>query len=291
MSKYTTEVRYICETYAGHTESQDYTKVEDVIANSLNKVFDFDFPMFDESYRSVLETKILRHYYTREIGFETVGLWKHFLNMRLNEIMPYYNKLYASELLEFNPLYNVKYDISHQGSESGTSSDEIDSTELTTRNLSDAETRNMTDAETKNLTDTIEANTSVSTDDDTLDKYSDTPQGGLSGLLNDTYLTNARKIEKNTDTDTDYDETGRHTGTDTILRTGTDTFVRTGTNNLSIDNNKNSEFSNTDQYLRHVEGNNGAKSFSQLLMEFRESFLNIDMMIINELNDLFMGVW
>ena len=149
----------------------------------------------------------------------------------------------------------------------------------------------MTDAETKNLTDTIEANTSVSTDDDTLDKYSDTPQGGLSGLLNDTYLTNARKVEKETDTDTDYDETGRHTGTDTILRTGTDTFVRTGTNNLSIDNNKNSEFSNTDQYLRHVEGNNGAKSFSQLLMEFRESFLNIDMMIINELNDLFMGVW
>ena len=291
MSKYTTEVRYICETYAGHTESQDYGKVDEIIANSVKKIFDFDFPIFDESYRNVLETKIIRHYYTREIGLETVGLWKHFLNMRLNEIMPYYNKLYESELLEFNPLYNVKYDITHQGSESGTSSDEIDGTELTTRNLSDAETRNMSDAETKNLTDTIEANTSVSTDDDTLDKFSDTPQGGLSGLLNDTYLTNARKIEKDTDTDTDYDETGRHTGTDTILRTGTDTFVRTGTNNLSIDNNKNSEFSNTDQYLRHVEGNNGAKSFSQLLMEFRESFLNIDMMIINELNDLFMGVW
>lgn len=71
-------------------------------------MFDFQFPIFDESYRSVIETKILRHYYTREIGLETVGLWKLKLNTKLNEIMPYYNKLYKSELIEFNPLYDVE---------------------------------------------------------------------------------------------------------------------------------------------------------------------------------------
>ena len=72
-----------------------------------SKVFDFDFPIFDESYRNVLENKILKHYYTREIGAETVGLWKHWLCTRLNEIMPYYNQLYNSTLLEFNPFYDV----------------------------------------------------------------------------------------------------------------------------------------------------------------------------------------
>ena len=62
MSKYTTEVRFICETLAGYDESQGYNKVEDIIADARPKIFDFDFPIFDESYRNVLETKIIKHY-------------------------------------------------------------------------------------------------------------------------------------------------------------------------------------------------------------------------------------
>lgn len=251
MSKYTTEVRFICETAAGFTESQDYNKIDQVIAGSLSSIFDFTFPIFDENYRTVLETKILRHYYTREIGLETVGLWKHFLNMRLNEIMPYYNKLYESELLEFNPLYNVKYDSSHQGSASGRTDG----------------TQHGTIAE--DISDERDVNRDY--EDNGIDKFSDTPQGGLTGLTNDTYLTNARMIKNE----------GESTDDENYTR---DRDVTT--------NNTNAEqFSNTDAYLRHVEGNNGAKSFSELLMQFRETFMNIDMMIINDLNDLFMGVW
>lgn len=251
MSKYTTEVRFICEHAAGFTESQDYNKIEEVIAGSLSNVFDFEFPIFDENYRPVLETKILRHYYTREIGLETVALWKHFLCMRLNEIMPYYNKLYESELLEFNPLYNVKYDSSHQGSTSGTNRDT--DTGTMSEDISDSRNREN------------EYN------DDTLDKFSDTPQGGLTGVVNDNYLTTARKVESE--------------------GTGSEEETYTRDRDVSTSNTKNGTFSNTDTYLRHVEGNNGAKSFSELLMQFRETFMNIDMMIINDLNDLFMGVW
>ena len=107
MSKYTTQVRFICENYAGLTESVGYGKVDEIIASARKKVFDFPYPIFDETYRNVLETKILKHFYTREIGAETVGLWKLWLNTKMNEIMPYYNKLYKSELLDFNPLYDV----------------------------------------------------------------------------------------------------------------------------------------------------------------------------------------
>ena len=108
MSHYTTEVRFICEQYAGEFTSSDYSTVESVIENSRKKIFDFDFPIYDESYRSVLETKILKRYYTREIGFETVALWKFWLNKRLNEIMPYYNQLYESQLLEIDPLLSFR---------------------------------------------------------------------------------------------------------------------------------------------------------------------------------------
>ena len=115
MSKYTTEIRFICEDAAGYDESKGYADVDEIISKSIDKIFSFDFPLFDGQYRDVLCTKILRHYYTREIGFETVGLWRLKLQTKLNEIMPYYNQLYLSELLKFNPLYDVDLKTTHVG--------------------------------------------------------------------------------------------------------------------------------------------------------------------------------
>ena len=123
MSRYTTEVRYICEKYAGLDKSAEYTDVKEVINNSWEKIFDFDFPIFDEAYKPILCKKIIKHYYTREIGLETVALWKLKLDTLMNEIMPYYNKLYQTELLSFNPLYDADYTKTHEGSDSGEGTD------------------------------------------------------------------------------------------------------------------------------------------------------------------------
>ena len=60
-----------------------------------------DYPIFDETHREELNKKIIDHYYLREIGFETVGLFKRHLNVRLNEIMPYYNELYKTIAVEY----------------------------------------------------------------------------------------------------------------------------------------------------------------------------------------------
>lgn len=235
MSKYTTELRYICETYAGYDESQDYTKIDDIINNSRDKIFDFNFPIFDENYRSVLETKIIRHYYTREIGAETVGLWKHFLNMKMNEIMPYYNKLYESELLKFNPLYD--YDLYRKRD---------------TENIGRG-----TDTGTRKNSSTSNSNS------DNWQMYSDTPQGGLHGVRNETYLTNATHTTSDNEND----------------------IQSTETRNLA------NTYNSTEDYLEHVYGKSAGVSYSKMLMEYRETFLNIDMKIINDLNDLFMNIW
>lgn len=96
MSNFTTELRYICEAYAGFSDSVGLDKFEEVINGSVEKIFDFDYPIFMESYRKVLEKKILTHYYTREIGYETVGRWKLALRSKMQEIMPYYNELYKN---------------------------------------------------------------------------------------------------------------------------------------------------------------------------------------------------
>lgn len=83
------------------------------IRTLMNNGFDFglqDYPIFDESYRKVLNQKILYHYYENEIGFETAALFKFYLNNKMNEIMEYYNTLYKvqKEMLDKNLLiFNV----------------------------------------------------------------------------------------------------------------------------------------------------------------------------------------
>lgn len=111
MSNYTTEIRYICEQYAGLKESVGLSQIDTVLDAAIPKVFDFDFPIFEESYRAVLERKILMHFYTREIGYETVGRWKLRLRSKLNEVMPYYNELYknAGQFGRINIFDNVDY--------------------------------------------------------------------------------------------------------------------------------------------------------------------------------------
>lgn len=156
MSKYTTEVRYICESYAGLKQSVGFDSVETVITAAVPKVFNFSFPIFDEAYRNVLCTKILREFYTREISEETVGLWKLRLSQKLNNIMPYYNQLYRSELVVFNPLYDVDVTRTHTGNRNEESNTNSNGT--------------------------------------TYDLYSDTPQNGLSGVDNENYLTSADKV-------------------------------------------------------------------------------------------------
>ena len=62
------------------------------------------YPIFDEEYRSILNAKIIKHYYFNEIGQETAELFKFMLNQKLNEIMPYYNTLYTEKAKLINNL-------------------------------------------------------------------------------------------------------------------------------------------------------------------------------------------
>lgn len=251
MSKYTTEVRYICESYAGYDESKGYSSVDSILTTSAPMVFNFDFPIFDEAYRLILEKKILRHFYTREISEETVGLWKLRLEDKMNLIMPYYNKLYNSELLNFNPLYDTDYTINHSGEGEDTLVETnnntrtfnkdtgVDETTGNTRTLNTTETntntRTLNTSEGNNNTRTLnttdaESNSSANKNV-RWDLFSDTPQGGINGITadadsvaNNTYLTNARKI---TDDGTGSTSSRQLNQTGTIGDSGTKT--NTGT--------------------------------------------------------------
>lgn len=81
-----------------------------------------EYPIFDESYREHLNTLIVGRYRFREIGSETAALFRHHFLQTLLEIMPYYNRLYETAQLQFDPLKDVDYTETSSGSSSGTSS-------------------------------------------------------------------------------------------------------------------------------------------------------------------------
>lgn len=279
MSKYTTEVRFICENKSGLEISGGSGDVDSIIANSWNKIFTSKAPFFDEEYRSILCQKILKHYYLREICCETVGIWTLWMNTRLEEIMPYYNQLYESAKIEFNPMHNVDLTSKHDRNVEGTSKEDGTRTDNTTGK------RILTGNRDTDNTSVGTRNTSNSSDETKRDLYSDTPQGAITGLENENYLTNARKITDN------VNGTGNEE-TNTTEKSGTD-YSETENTTGKIDGvtSNTGKTNTTEDYLETIIGKQGTESFSSLLNEFRETFLNIDMLVIEEFNDLFFGLW
>lgn len=62
-------------------------------------------------------------------------------------------------------------------------------------------------------------------------------------------------------------------------------------NKSQIGDESESVGNNNEDYERHLYGNNGNKYNIELLNDIKNNLLNIDMLIINELQDLFMGIY
>lgn len=287
MSKYTTEVRFICESKSGLENSKGCDDVDEILNNSWNKIFTTKAEIFDANYRAVICKKILKHYYLREICSETVGIWKLWLNTRLEEILPYYNQLYKSALLEFNPLYDVNVTRTHNRTIDENKTENGTTTETSTdKNTGSGARDNTTSGTNKN------SGTSSVTDNgssNSKDLYSDTPQGALTGVETETYLTNARKISNTDNSTSESTNSGSGEYKDTGNVKYTDTSERANTKNGS--NSNTGTVNNTEEYLESVIGKQGSGSYSGMLKEYRDTFLNIDRMVIAEFDDLFFGLW
>lgn len=289
MSKYTTELRYICEMNSGFpVEEMSAHSTDEIISASREKIFDFSYPIYDESHKPELETKILKHYYTREIGAETVGLWKLWLNEKLNLIMPKYNKLYEFEALSpGKDFYNVDIETYTHRDDDFTTDKDATRTDNLLHSSDHTRTDNLTDTNSNTRTDNL-----TKTDQGTggtTDKFSDTPQGTVSNVDNGTYLTEYRKIDethnvsmRDTGTVTDNGSL-THTGTQRTAGTDTDTGTQ-----RTAGTDKNYGEQEINGWER---GYRGTKTYTELIMELSDKIINIDKMIIDDLRDLFILLW
>ena len=62
-------------------------------------------------------------------------------------------------------------------------------------------------------------------------------------------------------------------------------------NKNDIEDESSATGSGTNEYLKTIVGNNGGKFNIDVLNDIKNNLMNIDLMIINELNDLFMGIF
>lgn len=275
MAVFTTEVRTICESIAGIQHHVSFGDIDRAIASSWEEIFQPTWNTFDPDYKVILCTKILKHYWMREIGCETVGLWLHYLNTRLGEVIPYYNKLYESAAMEFDPLHD--YDMTHtsQRNEDGVT-DSQNSGEST-------DTVNSTDNSTHTRNGEEKVVGQGSSTGQSINKFSDTPQGSLDGVLTGEYLTNA-SVDANTGSqNSQRDSTNKDNSTGEIKRNERRTNENSSTGKITA--------KTTEEYVLTMKGKTGSKSYSKLLMEYRDSLINIDKLIIDGLSDLFMGLW
>lgn len=246
MSKYTTEVRWICESKSQFSiEELPNKSVDEIIDAAWQRIFDFDFNFYNNDWNERIAKAVLKYYYTREIGLETVGLWKLKLNTRIMEITGKYRPLIeAVEHLTFQDfISNYKYTGNN----------------LRTDNLADTRTNDLQSQRTDNLTRQDDA--------ESKDKFSDTPQNGLTAVEQGNYLSSYRNVVTS--------DTVRDTGTQTTKDTGTQTDAHTGTQNTTYGET----------------GYKGGPTVADFVSKIEYERFNIVGKIVYEFSDLFFLLW
>lgn len=209
------------------------------------------YPIYNEQHRSELNLKIIRRFWNREIGFETVPMFTHHLRRKLGEIMPYYNQLYETETMKFDPLLTLGIQTEQAGSSTGESSTDQTGTQDTSQ------------------TESSESDSAQKSDTTSRSINSDFPQTRLSGY--EDYASNAVDSKSETNGSSTSTSTGESTG-----------HVSTAQGSTSTAKDENTATGSQ-------TGFSGDRS--ALLLSFRDTILNIDVMILEELETLFMGVW
>lgn len=257
-----------------------YPKYTTTLKTLIDSGFDIglnNYPIWNESHRNVLNQKIIERYYLREIGAETPMMFKFYLNRTMNEIMPYFNKLYETTILEYNPIGNADYIEEHTIERSN--EQEINST---SENTGSASTSGSNSVEYTGTTNSEHSSTS-SANGKNVD--SDTPQANLSVGDIDS-VSYASNIKFNSDS-------GEQSGSGTDTQDTTTTSIDNTTTNSNTNESKEQSVigSDTEKFTKHLKGNYGVLSTQSLIRQERELIINIDMEIVEKLEDCFMKVW
>lgn len=143
MSKYTIELRELFEPIKFNPPIFTRREVEEFfedyeISDYLTEEQENTIITAGTWSKEKLSRMIVDHYYMSEIGFETIGLFKHQAKVKMQELMEEYLPLIYSSSIKYDPLINVDYtetfkrtaNVDNNGSSNSTSTSTGDSTTL-----------------------------------------------------------------------------------------------------------------------------------------------------------------
>ena len=218
-------------------------------------IFPEHYPFYvdDEILKKAFEEKFIRHYYYREIGYETPFMFIQRLESFLMIRMPYYEKLYETELEAKKINFMLNKDLRE------TFMREVESENQATGTMSGQQNSSSTNSVSQNGSSTNSH------------KESSLQDGVSTTSLADGYLTG---VSSDNGTNT---STGTSDSSDNLTSSGTSS---------QTDNGKSLEKTELIS-----QGNIGVTSSAQLLKEWREVLLNMDELIINDCSKLFMQLY
>ena len=190
----------------GDKDEDEYTKIKDLAKEGRSTIFNFDYPLSEYIEKENFETMILNHFLQRRIGFETVTAFRIQLDVKLNEIMPMYNKMFDSI---------SGWDIFKDGEKTtryGTDNREINSTSNTENTL-----HNKSNSE--NISDR---------------RYSDTPQNELQNIRDGKYVTEYNYDTNNAEDTSDSNGTSQNTLNTNDDNTYNEIIEKTNANKIEI---------------------------------------------------------
>ena len=212
----------------------------------------------------------------REIGFETDGLFKFQLETWLRIHMPYFNKMFESELIEFDPLENSSVNVTAQKIN--------DRNQTAKRNATQSmENNGVTDSTSK-----TSGETNVTSTDDNFERdlTSNTPDGRLAITANDGegVIEYASVIKEETE-----NNVSNSNGTES--NTGTSKTTDSATTDSVSKDDMTANINDVEDYIQHRGGKIGVQSYADMLTKYRKSFLRIEQDIFKEMQQLFMLVY
>lgn len=278
-------------------------------------LFDFEYQFDDLNFKQQIEQAVIDYYYSYEIGVETPDEFKRRFQARWLSFIDYYNQLYNTTLLTYNPLINYKLaealdqlatsntlqDSTTNTTSSGqTDTQGTDSTEQT--NTSDStRTDNLTAQSDSTRTDNTTSNTVDSSDGSGNEKTSDYPQQAIAG---GDFLEGERVSTTSSDGESTTTNTGTVTNADTTTNTGTQGTVTnssgdsknthsaatTSEDSSNTTGKLTSEGTNNTNYEKTIEGITGT-TYQELIVKERQNLLRLIPAIIGELKPLFILVY
>ena len=252
----------------------NYTmEIRQMIDNPLIGLFTFDYDFYSDNPKDkeAFEKLFIQWYYFREIGFETPERFKLKLQAKLNLIMPYYHQLAMTEwdkvktVEQMMTSKNLKETTEHKQSIEG--SNESESNATSSSHQSDS----MKQSSTSSGTNTTSSSSN--------DKQSNLADGVAQAILSTGYLTGVGESTNHSNASVSSNDESNVSNSS--QGTGEQNGKTSGSNKQEL----------TESITFSSVGDIGIQTPAYAITEWRKVLININQLIIDDCNDLFMKIY